>query len=150
MEVVQIKNPATFTIPAIADLLARALAKTQNISDDLRPTVAQDIINMTVDPNAFIFLGAEDGEFKLVFMGFLPVSNLFPHPTVVSFYSEGSRALRELGKQKLIDYIRESGYNHAWAVNGTGNSDKAWERVFRNADTIEFKKIGTVFQIDIT
>lgn len=148
MEVVQIKNPAAFTLEPVADLLGRALAITQRIEPDQMAAVAPDILNMVADDNAFVFLGEEAGKFKLIILGFLPTTRLFPHATIVSFYSEGSRALREAGKQKLMDFIKSRGYNNAWAVNGTGNTDAAWQIVF-GLDSTEISRVGTVFEIKI-
>jgi len=145
MEVVQIKNPAAFTLEPVAELLKRALSITQRIEPERMAEVAPDVLRMVLDPDAFVFLGEEQGQFKLIILGFLPVSKLFPHATIVSFYNEGSRALRDHGKSILLDFIGSRGYN-AWAVNGTGNSDEAWKRVFGHEKT-EIKRIGTVFEI---
>lgn len=146
MEVVQIKNPAAFTLPEVAGVLQKALAITQRVEPATAGDYAEDIIRMVSDDNAFVFLGEEGGHFKLIILGFLPTMKLFPHATIVSFYNEGSRGLRDLGKSKLMDFIKSRGYNTAWAVNGTGNSDAAWLRVF-GQDAVETSRIGTVFEL---
>ena len=146
IEVIRLQNPAALTIPAVADLLSRALQKTQRVAPEDINEMAPDVLRIVMDPNGFVFLGTEDAEFKFVAIGFLPSTKLFPHATVVSFYSEGSRALRDLGKKKLLDYIRSAGYN-AWAVNGTGRSDKAWLRVFEQPG-LKITRVGTVFDMD--
>jgi hypothetical protein len=148
MEVVQIKNPNAFTLEPVANLLSRALAITQRIEPERMAEVAPDVLAMVRDDNAFVFLGEENGQFKLIILGFLPTTKLFPHATIVSFYSDGSRALREAGKLKLMDFIKSRGYNNAWAVNGTGNTDAAWQRVFGLADT-EISRVGSVFEIKV-
>lgn len=143
MEVVQIKNPISFTVPEVGELVEKAVKSTlrvENASD-----IAPDVLKMVYDENAFIFLGVEDGHFKLLILGFLPALKLFPHPTIVTFYNEGSRALRDLGKMKLMDFIQAHGYNSAWGVNGTGKSDEAWKRVFGQG-AVEINRVGTVFE----
>jgi hypothetical protein len=146
MEVVQIKNPVALTLEPVGELLKSALSITQRIAPGDMASVAPDILAMIADDNAFMFLGEEEGQFKLVILGFIPTSKLFPHATIISFYNEGSRALRDLGKAKLMDFIKSRGYNTAWAVNGTGNTDEAWKRVF-GQETVEINRIGTVFEL---
>lgn len=147
MEVVQIKNPNALMIPEVGDLLQKALTITQRVPPERMEAVAPDIIRMVADPNSFLFLGEEGGHFRLLILGNLPTSALFPHAIILSFYNEGSRALKVLGTQKVLDLMSSRGYNTAWAVNGTGKPDRAWVRAFQHPGIAKVTPMGTVFEL---
>ncbi len=148
MEVIQVKNPRTFLIPAVQDLVTKVADSNRHIPPENSGIISRDILHMTTDDNAFIFLGEEGGKFKLMILGFIPTLALFPHPTIVAFYNVGSRELRDLGKMKLMDFIQERGYNSAWAVNASGRSDAAWLKVFGQG-AVDIERIGTVFDFKV-
>lgn len=145
MEVIRVKNPATFLIPEVQDLVTKMADKTLRVRPEDSGQIAPDILKIVMDDNGFIFLGEENGHFKLIIIGFLPTLALFPHPTIISFFNAGSRELRDMGKRKLMDFIQEAGYNAAWAANGTPHSDEAWKRVFGQG-AVEINRVGTLFE----
>lgn len=126
MDVILLRNPQALAKADIQQLLRRAVEGSPFLAPHGFDTVAPDIFSFVTDQQQFMFLGAENGQFKSVVLGFLPVGNLFPYPTVVSFYNEGSRALSRLTQERLLDHILASGYTRILAINGTGHPDPVW------------------------
>lgn len=126
MDVVELTNPQALLIPDIQQLLKRAVESGALLAPAGFDTVAEDLINFVVDERQFMILGAEHGKFQSVVLGYLPVGNLFPYPTVVLFYNEGSRALSRASGAKLMDIIVSAGYTRLLAVNSTIYDDEVW------------------------
>lgn len=126
MDVITLRNPQALLIPDIQNLLKRAVESGVLLAPAGFDTIAQDIFNFVTDPRQFMILGAEQGAFKSVAMGYLPVGNLFPYPTVVMFYNEGSRALSRETQDHLMDFITSNGYTRMLAVNSSGYADRTW------------------------
>lgn len=126
MNVIELRNPQVLTKPDLAFLLKRAVESGAFLAPQGFDSVAEDIFNFVVDPNQFMILGAEKGQWKSVILGYFPGTKLFPYPTIVNFYNEGSRALsREMGAY-LMDFVVEHGYTQVLAVNSSGHSDEVW------------------------
>lgn len=126
MDVITLRNPQALLIPDIQNLLKRAVESGVFLAPAGFDTVAGDIMSFVTDPKQFLILGAEGGQFKSVVMGYLPVGNLFPYPTVVMFYNEGSRKLSKETQDHLMDFIVSNGYTRMLAVNSSGHSDRTW------------------------
>lgn len=127
MNVIQLRRPQALLIPDIQALLGRALASA-NLAPNGLDSVAKDLFDLVTDDYQFMFLGEEHGKFQSVVFGHLPVGNLYPYPTVVLFYNEGSRALSRHTRDALMDFLLSSGYTRAMAINLTGRSDAVWAR----------------------
>lgn len=149
MEVIQVRNPQTFLVGETQGLLQRAIERTVHMAPGGFDSIALDVYNMITSDLSFLFLGAEDGKFRLLIMGYLPNNNLFPYPTILSFYNEGSRALRDLGKEKLLDFLVSKGYTSAWAVNSSRHRDDVWRKAFEVPGRTDVSPIGTVHEIRI-
>lgn len=126
MDVIELKEPRALLIPEIQALLKRAVESGVLLAPSGFDTVAQDVFNFVTDENQFMLLGAEEGAFRSVVLGFFPVGNLFPYPTVVLLYNEGSRELSKLTRRKLMDTIVSRGYTRMLAVNSSGYRDDVW------------------------
>lgn len=128
MDVIEMRQPRALLIPDVQQLLRRAVESGVFLAPGGFETVAEDIFNFVTDPQQFMLLGAEDGKFRSVVLGYLPVGNLFPYPTVVLFYNEGSRALSRATGKALMDTIVSNGYTRILAVNSSGHEDEVWMR----------------------
>lgn len=128
MDVVEIRDPRALTVPALQDFLKRALESNALLTPFGFDAVAADIFDMAVNPTKFLFVGAENGEFRALTMGFLPDGNLFPFPTISLFYNEGSRELSREIREQTMDFVVSHGYTRLLAVNSSGHTDKAWLR----------------------
>lgn len=128
MDVIQLRRVEALAIPAIQSLLKRAVESDVLLTPNGFDSVAKDLIDFVKEPNQFMLLGAEKGEFKAVILGYLPSGNLFPYPTVVLLYNEGSRALSRATRAKLMDIVVEAGYTRLLAVNSSGRDDAVWKR----------------------
>ena len=149
MNVITLRRPEALGIPDIQDLLRRALDSTHMVAPNGLDTVAQDVINLVTMDDQFLFLGAEKGKFHAVMMGYLPVGNMFPYPTVVLIYNEGSRALSRAMQEHLLDFITSRGYTRMLAVNTSGHRDEAWLRGLTPAGaTSEIIGSLALFEVD--
>ena len=126
MAVVELRQLNALTLPDIQILLKNAVESGALLAPNGFDTVAADMIEFVRDPNQFMFLGAEAGKFRGVVMGYLPVENLFPYPTVVLFYNEGSRKLSREMQDALLDFLMSRGYTRMLGVNSSGKKDDVW------------------------
>lgn len=150
MEVIQLKNPRALMLPPVQALLRRATGSIDFVAPGGFDTIARDVFEFVTNDNYFMLLGQEGGEWKSVVMGFYPSNNMFPYPTVVLLYNEGTPALRKATMRKLLDILVNAGYTSAWAVNGTKHSDAAWSRLFELPGTTKAHKIGSVMEIKVS
>lgn len=128
MDVVELRDPRALMVPAMQTFLKRALESNALLTPYGFDAVAPDMFDMIVNPTKFMFVGAENGDFKALTMGFLPDGNLFPFPTISLFYNEGSRELSRAIRADTMDFVVSHGYTRLLAVNSSGNTDKAWLR----------------------
>lgn len=126
MEVVRLTDPQALFVPQLAQLLKRAVESGTLLAPGGFDSVTKDIFDFTTDPNQFMLLGAEKGDFKAVVLGFFPNGSLFPYPTVVLIYNEGTKDLSVAMRNKLLDTLVSRGYTRMLAVNASGYTDKAW------------------------
>lgn len=68
-------------------------------------------------------------------------------PQVLHFYSE-KPGLRSALVGRVLDFVREKGYNKLRAINGSGFPDEIWQRAFRHKDW-EIKPVKTVFDFEV-
>lgn len=128
MNVIELRKPEALLIPDIQSLLKRGVEAGTFLAPGGFDSVAQDLFEFVTDPRQFMFLGAQDGKFQAVILGFLPTGNLFPYPTIVMIYNEGSRKLSRMMGEALMDFIVSNGYTRVLAVNTSGYPDEVWLR----------------------
>lgn len=152
MEVVQVRNPRALMIPEVQQLVKQAVESNIIAAPGGFDSVAKDVFDYVTQEHQFMLLGAENGHFKTLVMGFMPNGNLFPYPSVVLFYAQPktTKALRDATSAKLLDILVSAGYTSAWAFNATGNTDAAWSRFFTIPGRTSIKPLGTVMEIKVT
>lgn len=150
MNVFQLRNPQALLLPDVQKIIRDATGSVHFIAPGGFDSVAEDIYKFVVHDNYFLFLGAEDGTFKSLVMGFYPADRLFPYPTITLFYNKGSRALIKETAKVLLDTLQQRGYTSAWAVNATGKSDAAWMRLFGLPGKTTAKVLGSVVEIKVS
>lgn len=143
-----LRNPQALMIPEIQQLLKRAIDQGTFLAPGGFDTVAQDIFNFVTDHRQFMILGAEDGKWKACCMGFLPAGNLFPYPTVVMIYNEGSRELSKEVQAEAMDFMVSNGYTRALAVNTSGHTDKAWQKVL-TPEGAKSERVGSLVMFEV-
>lgn len=126
--VITLREPQVLLKPDLQALLKRAVEAGSFLAPSGWDTVAADIIGFVTDRNQFMILGAENGEWKGVVLGYLPVGNLFPYPTVVCIYNEGTRELSRALQDELLETLTTNGYTRMLAVNASGHEDAVWQR----------------------
>ena len=126
MAVIELRNPQVLAKADLQDLLKRSVESGVFLAPQGVDSVADDIFRLVTEPHQFLLLGAEHGEWKGVIMGYFPSGRMFPYPTIVNFYNEGSRALSREMREYLLDFIVEHGYTRMLAVNSSGHSDDIW------------------------
>lgn len=134
--------------PDIQQLLKRSVDSGALLAPHGFDSVAQDIYNFVADPTQFMVLGAEKGEMKGLVLGFLPVGNLFPYPTIVLFYNEGSRALSREMQDVVLDILLEAGYTRMLAVNSSGAKDEVWQRALTPKGATS-EKVGSLYVFEV-
>lgn len=148
MNVIELRNINALVKPDILNLLKRAVESGHLLTPYGFDSVAQDMINFVKDPRQFMFLGAENGQFKACAMGFLPNGNLFPYPTIVLLYNEGSRALSRAVQSDMMDFIVSNGYTRVLAVNTSGHEDAVWQRGLTPKDA-KSEKVGSLVLFEV-
>jgi hypothetical protein len=128
MNVIELREPRALLIPDIQNLLKRALLSIDIVAPNGFDAVAADLFEYVTNPTHFMLLGAEEGTFRSVIMGFLPHGNLFSYPTIVVMYNEGSRALSKATQDELLDFLLARGYTRMLAANSSGHPDDVWLR----------------------
>ena len=128
MNVIELRQTKALLIPDVQALIKRCVEQSNLLCPYGFDSIAKDIVDFVQDPMQFMFLGAEGGAFKSVMAGYLPVGNLFPYPTVVMFYNEGSRALSRATQEACMDFINAAGYTKLLACNTSGRDDNVWQR----------------------
>lgn len=126
MTTLVLRNPQALMKADIQGLLQRCVESGVFLAPAGWNSVAQDIINFVMEPQQFMILGIEAGEFKGCILGYLPHGNLFPYPTVVAIYNEGTRALSKELQAALLEHLLEAGYTRMLAVNTSGHEDVVW------------------------
>lgn len=126
MAVIELRQLNALTLPDVQLLLKNAVESGALLAPSGFDTVAMDMIDFVRNENEFMLLGAENGKFRGVILGYLPVGNLFPYPTIVLFYNEGSRKLSREMQDYLLDFLMSRGYTRMLAVNSSGKKDDVW------------------------
>lgn len=130
MDVIELRNANALRLPDLQGLIKRAVESEVLMTPYGFDSVADDIFSFVVNPTQFMLIGIEKGKYSSLVLGYEPTSKLFPYPTVIMFYNEGSRALLIATKQKLLDILTSKGYTKMLGINGTKRDDKLWLRLF--------------------
>lgn len=149
MDAIVLRNPRALLIPDVMNLLKRAVESVNLCAPGGFDSVAQDIINFVADDQQFMILGAEDSTFKAVILGFFPTGNLFPYPTVMLYYNEGSRELSKVMRDKVYEYLLGSGYTRMVCINMSGYPDEIWMRALK-VDGVTAKIIGSMAEFEVS
>lgn len=149
MEVIELRNERALLIPDIQNLLRRAVESGIFLAPGGFDSVALDIWNFVTDERQFLLLGAEKGAFRACAAGYLPAGNLFPYPTVVMFYNEGSRALSRALSTQVMDFVISHGYTRLLACNTSGGQDEVWQKALTPKGAAS-SKVGSLvlFEVD--
>lgn len=148
MDVIELRNPNALLVHEVQALLKKAVASDALLAPGGFDTLAEDLLGFVTNPDHFMLLGAEDGHFKTLLMGYFPNSQLFPYPTVILFYNEGTPELREATQRKYMDIMLSRGYTQSLAVNGSKRSDKAWMKLLTPEGSTS-EKIGSLVMFTI-
>lgn len=146
---IQLKNPYALLAPEVEKILRKAVDAHVMVAPGGFDTIAGDLFRLVTQDNYFIILGFDGATAKAVTWGFFPSDRMFPYPTITMFYSEGSKELLRAMREKLLEVLLARGYTTTWAVNITGNSDKAWARVFETPGKTKVSVLGSVMQLSV-
>ncbi len=130
LAVENLTDPRRLLSPPLAALLHRAIRSTPFPGGTVPPLpeLVADVTEFITSDEHFFVLGSEYHKPLALALGFFHTSPLFPHPTLVAAYNEGSIPLRNLLRRKVMDILTARGYTTALAINGTGRPDAAWIR----------------------
>lgn len=150
MHVLHLTEPKALANPKLIAFLRKVLTSgvlLTEINFDT-PAVAEEIFHYVNDPDHFIVLGMENGEFTSLALGFFSSSALAPLPTIGIFYNEGSAEVRQAVSQELLDIVTERGYTEVLALNTTGRHDRAWAKVVGAAGTYH-EAVGSLVKFKV-
>lgn len=147
MEIIVLRDKNALANPSFQQFLQEALAANFNVNGNL-VDVAQELMAYIENPNMFMLVGMEDGEFRGLLLAHLPLSRLFPVPMITFLYCAGSKALRIGLCDRIMDIFVSHGYTKTWAWNSSGHSDKAWEKVLDTGRNV-FKRLGSVYSVGV-
>lgn len=148
MAAIVMREPRVLINPAVQTFLKRAVEHSNLLAPAGFDVLANDLFNFVSDPLQFMFMGAEDGQFKCVCLSYLPMGNLFPYPTVVMFYNEGSRQLSREVQELVMDTMLSKGYTQVLAVNASGHKDEVWQRAL-TPEGAKSKRVGSLVLFEV-
>lgn len=148
MEILELKDPKVLMVAQVAALIKRAVESGAMLAPAGFDTIATDIFGFVKDEDQFMVLGAEEGHFKALALGYYPVGNLFPYPTIVLLYNEGSKELSVQMREKLLDMAVSRGYTQVLAINHSGHSDAAWLKGL-TPEGVSSKIIGSLGMFEV-
>jgi hypothetical protein len=141
LETIPVHNPRALKVPEFVDLFKASVDKSPWKGKDLLGELEKMVLRADVG----VFVTVEDGKFVALSITFLPVHVLDTTPQVAHLYNEGSPSARRSLVDTTVDFIKRSGYNSFWAVNYTGNTDKAWAKVMK-AEGWDINPIGSIME----
>lgn len=144
--VIRVGNPATFAIPEVRGLFERGFANSPLTPTGFGPAI-KDFENMTKDPLVGVFLAYDDGKFQGFGIVILPHKTLVPYPQILHLYSEGKPKISEGLIEAGVAYMKEHGYTKFWALNGSGKSDKVWQRALRKGGSA--RKLASLMEFEV-
>lgn len=149
MQVLVLRDPNALANPSLQAFIKQALSAqfTIDANSNLADT-AEELFSYIQRPDMFLLIGIEDGEFQGLLLAHLPLSRLFPMPMINLIYCTGSKDLRLAMCDRIMDIFVSHGYTKTWAVNSSGHSDKAWEKVLDTGRNV-FKRLGTVYSVGV-
>jgi len=106
-----------------------------------------DIRGIIEDPLFGVFVGFEDHKPTTLCIIGLPQSSLSPNPQCTVFFNAGSPEIRDATIREAVAFVKDRGYIKVWALNGSGHSDEAWQKVFSAAGSAG--KIASLIEIDL-
>lgn len=150
MEVIELRYAPALMLPDLQGLLKRAVESNALMTPHGFDSIAKDIFSFVTEPKNFMLLGIEKGRYRSLMLGFEPNSMMFPYPTVVLIYNEGSKALLDATRKKAMDMLLAKGYTKLMAVNSTKRSartasaDKRHDALYKRLMKLPGVKIDVV------
>lgn len=141
--VVRVTKPDIFQLKEIRDLFRRAL------SDGAKdPERSIDKLAWAVDknPGLRIWVGLERGMPKSILVVYLPNDPQTDWPMWDLAAHTGSVDLKKAMITHGVAFLKEAGYNQAWAFNFSGHSDEAYIRSAR-ALGLQVEKRSTMMTV---
>lgn len=151
MDIIEIKNPAALAMPDVLRIIQAALEQDPALCDGEFTQCLPELYEVINNPLAFLIIGADPGQpWQAVALGHMPHKSrhLMAWPTCTLIYNEGSKELREAIKVHVLDTFIAAGYTRFLAVNGSGRSDKAWEKTFEH-ERVKLKRQGTMCWFEV-
>ena len=150
MQTIVLRNPQALENPDLVAFLRRAFTSFPHAAGKTvgLEGVIEDIFSFIKDPDFYMILGVENGEFTTLAVLQKGASKLFPYPTVFCFYNEGTAAAKRGVVAHILEIVRELGYTRFRTANMSGHSDEVWERGFKR-DGVGITPIGTIFEMTL-
>lgn len=146
--IVELRNPKALMMPNVMGLLKRVLKSDAFLNPVELSDAAEDLLAFVIQDNQFMFLGAENGDFKSMMLVSAITSPLFPLPFIIADYNEGTRSLHREMKTFAVDRLVGLGYTRVMAMNGTAASDEVWQRAMA-LPGLNVIPLGTIHTVEI-
>lgn len=143
-QIIEVRDPNVFETDECRAFFQRAFVTGR----PMQPQLALDVSRaLCLVQRSVILMGLEDGEWRGLLMGTLPVSPIAPHPNVFFLYNAGSAEMRKALIQQAIDWMHANGYTEATATNWSPHSDEAWLRLWGDLGNVQKQASTFLFSI---
>lgn len=146
-KVANFTNPQALTQEPVLNILREAFPEGGNVAPEGFDAAASDFVRAIQDPNTYLLVGMEKGEFRGVVLMSVPANKIAARPQVIHFFNKGSMKMRDALLEEMTRIIAEEGFATFSAVNASGKSDEAWLKTFKKAGQAE--RIGSLFKFNI-
>ncbi len=128
--VIQVTNPAAFSVPEVQDLIIKGLKSLYDTG--MKPELLwNELLKWVTGQEGVVpavFIGFENNKFLSFLLLDRPRTIFDPYPNIVYFQNLGSNSLRRLMISRLIDHVRWTGYKVLSFTNGTTAPDSVYVR----------------------
>lgn len=146
VEVVRVRNVAAFGMPAISNMIRRALASNtlvENVND------AMDELERFIDRDFLgLFLAREDKAWSGMLLASWSRSALSPGCNILHIYSEGSNETRDALVEQAIEYARVGGYDRIIGMDAN-DRPRGFKKLFgRKFNNVRLSGEVHVFELE--
>lgn len=132
-QIIKVTNPNIFAVPELLALFKEGFEKA-SMAELWNEQVMAELQSMIAQGYHPIWVGVENGRFKALLIGLMPVSHLIPQPLVYLVFNKGTRALLKQMANECIAYLKAAGYT-TWAGLNLLGEDRLHQRLFGYAGT---------------
>lgn len=144
--VFEVTNPDALDVPEFEEFARRVIKAYPFATVDLEDALS-DLIMLITDPTVNVLAAVEGTEFKGMAILVHQTDQFSPVPQVAHFHNEGRPKVKRELVNRVVEIVKDKGYNKFWAVNATATADSVWARAFHRAG--KSNKIGSIMEFEV-